>query len=267
VIGRLLGRSPERRPPSPELQKELDADPAWMYPWRFGDARPPLLNEELPSVHKTRAQMIEPLVRAALKRAGRGATALDIACSEGWFSQRLLDWGADRVVGVDVREVNVRRAALVRDQLGIDGDRLRFVRSDLFDLDPDRVGRFDVVLMLGLVYHLENPVGGVRIARRLTRSLCLIESQLTRQDEPITHGWGVTGVTLPAEPSFAGMVEEDFDRNPIASSGSLMSFIPNRAALREMALVAGFEQVEFLAAGPDLNRQYAEGDRAIVAVR
>jgi tRNA (mo5U34)-methyltransferase len=261
LIRRLLRRGGAPR----ELRKEVEGGPAWMYPWEFGGIQVPLLNEELPSVHTTRAEMMEPVVRSALESAGAGATAIDLACSEGWFSQRLLDWGAKHVLGVDVRDVNVRRANLIRDHLEIPAERLRFIRSDVFDLDPEQLGRFDVVLMLGLVYHLENPVGGVRIARELTGSLCLIESQLTRQDEPIEHGWGVTGVTLPAEPSFAGLVEDDFEWNPIASSGRLMSFIPNRVALREMALVAGFEKVEFLVADPRHNRQYVDGDRAILA--
>jgi tRNA (mo5U34)-methyltransferase len=264
VIGRLWRRVSGSSPADPALLREVSQDPAWMYPWEIDGAGVPLLNPELPSVHETRAEMIEAGVREALEAARPGATAIDIACSEGWFSQRLLDWGAERVVGVDVRDVNVRRAELIRDHLEIPAERLSFVRSDVFDLDPERLGRFDVVLMLGLVYHLENPVGAVRVARALTRSLCVIESQLTRQVQPIEHGWGVTGVTVPAKPSFAGFVEPDSEQNPIASSGRLISLIPNRAALREMGLVAGFERVEFLAARPEHNRQYLDGDRAIV---
>lgn len=258
---------PEARPASAELARELDRDPPWMYPWEIDGDRVPLLNPELPSVHDTRARMIEPAVRSALAAAGPDASAIDLACSEGWFSQRLLEWGASRVVGVDIREVNVRRAELLRDHHAISAERLSFIRSDVLALDPDRLGRFDVVLLLGLVYHLENPVGAVRVARRLTGSLCVIESQLTRQIAPIQHGWGVTDVIVEAEPSFAGFVEPDTERNPIASAGRMISLIPNRVALEQMARVAGFEQVEFAAAAPGLNRQYVEGDRAIVLAR
>jgi len=38
--------------------------------------------------------MIEGPVREALAAAGPEATALDLACCEGWFSHRLLEWGA-----------------------------------------------------------------------------------------------------------------------------------------------------------------------------
>src|SRR5205807_5462223 len=113
--------------------------------------------------------MIEPVARDALAAAGTGATAIDLACSEGWFSQRLLDWGATSALGVDIRDVNVRRATLVRDHFGIDPATLSFLRADVHALDAERLGTFDVVLVLGLVYHLEDPVGMLRIARALTR--------------------------------------------------------------------------------------------------
>jgi tRNA (mo5U34)-methyltransferase len=252
---------------SSELYSEFDRPPAWMYPWEIDGRRPNLLHEELPSVHETRREMIEAPVREALAEAGPGARALDLACSEGWFSHRLLEWGAESVVGIDVRSVNVRRAELVRDHLGTPADRLSFVRADVFDLRPEEIGSFDVVLMLGLVYHLEDPVGAVRVARSLTGSLCVIESQLNRQNEPIEHGWGATELTVAASGSFAVLIETDQESNPVASAGGGMSLIPNRAALEQMPRVAGFGEVEFAAARPGLNSQYVEGDRGIVLAR
>src|SRR6476661_8717518 len=90
--------------PMTSLDEELKAQP-WIYPWRLRDgSEVRVANAELPSIHRTRAEMIESRVRAALTAAGPEATALDLACNEGWFSQRLLEWGAQRVVGLDVRE-------------------------------------------------------------------------------------------------------------------------------------------------------------------
>ncbi|MCQ7029783.1 hypothetical protein MRO55_25090, partial [Escherichia coli] len=85
----------------------------------------PLMNYELPSVHGTRADLAEPVARPALTAAGRDARAIDIACHEGWFAHQLLDWGAREVVAVDIRDVNVRRARLVRDHFGVPADRLQ----------------------------------------------------------------------------------------------------------------------------------------------
>jgi tRNA (mo5U34)-methyltransferase len=169
------------------------------------------------------------------------------------------------VVGVDLRPVNVRRAELVRDHLGVDSGRLEFRVANVFDLVD--LEAFDVVLLLGLVYHLENPVGAVRVARALTRSLCVVESQLTRQTAPIEHGWGTTAEALSAEASFAARLESDSGANPVASPEGVLSLIPNRAALELMLRVAGFGEVEFLSAAPPLIPQYVGGDRAVALAR
>jgi tRNA (mo5U34)-methyltransferase len=168
----LLRRREDRLPRAlaAPLEAELRSPIPWMYPWRLTpEIAIPLEGSELPSIHATRAEMIEPVVRATLATAGPDASVLDLGCNEGWFAHRALEWGAARVVGLDVREANIRRATLIRDHFGIDDGRLRFEQANVLELDRERLGVFDVVLVLGLIYHLENPVGALRVARALTR--------------------------------------------------------------------------------------------------
>jgi tRNA (mo5U34)-methyltransferase len=237
-----------------------------MYPFELTDgSTPPLLHHELPSVHQTRAAVIEPVVRQALRDAGPDATALDLACSEGWFAHQLLDWGAAHVTGIDVRDVNIRRANEVRDNLGLPGDRLRFEVADVYDLTAERWGQFDVVLCLGLVYHLENPVGAIRIARDLTRRLCVIESQLTEQNALIRSGVGVTDQFEELEASFGAKFEPAQSDHPIASFGGVISLVPNRAALLLSMSVAGLRDVTLLPVPADGNAQYTGAHRGVAA--
>ena len=162
-----------------------------MYQWDLGpDLVAPLHGHNLPPIHQTRAEMMEATVRRALEAAGPDAIALDIACNEGWFAHKLLEWGASRVVGIDIREQNIRRAMLVRDHLGISPERLDFAVGSVYELDPDELGTFDVVLCIGLIYHLENPIGALRVSRALCRDLCVVATQVTRHNAPIVHGWG-----------------------------------------------------------------------------
>jgi tRNA (mo5U34)-methyltransferase len=248
---------------APALQAELDGAP-WMYPWRLTPSvQVPLLGPNLPPVHRARLEMIEPVARAALDQAGPGASAIDLACNEGWFSHRLLEWGAQRVLGVDVRPHNIRRATLLRDHYGIAPERLEFVTADALSLDTDGLGRFDVVLLLGLIYHLERPLDVFRVARRLTNRVCVIETQLTRQNRPIVYGYGSPNIYLQAQASFAAWVENQ-PENPAASSDGVMSLVPNRAALESMARWAGFGAVESLNAEAHHDVQYVVGDRAII---
>jgi tRNA (mo5U34)-methyltransferase len=249
---------------APELREELAREPNWMYLWPLpkGHQLKPL-GAELDSVHTTRAEMIEPAVRAALAQSP-SATAIDLACSEGWFAHRLLDWGAKRVIGLDIREQNIHRARLMREHFAIPPERLELRRADLFDLPLIAKEQYDVVLLLGLVYHVEDPVGAFRRSRALTRSLMVVESQLTRQAAPIVHGWGTSDSAEEARGSFATRMELDAELNPVASSGGVLSLIPNRVALEQMAIVAGFSRTEIIAASPHHNQQYVLGDRAVM---
>ncbi len=254
-----------RRRIAPALREELAREPNWMYPWSLpGGAELTLLNPELGSVHETRAEMIEPAVRAALARSDR-PTAIDLACSEGWFAHKLLAWGADHVIGLDIRPQNVRRAQLMREHFRIAPERLELRESNLYELPVTAAdAQFDVVLLLGLVYHVEDPVGALRRARALTRGVTIVESQLTRQVEPIVHGWGTSTSAEEALGSFATRMEPDAEINPVASSGGVLSLIPNRVALQQMAVVAGFARTEFLTPAPHHNPQYVHGDRAVM---
>jgi hypothetical protein len=236
-----------------------------MYEWHLADGiKTPVGNGELPDIHRTRLELMEAPVRAALEAAGPDATAIDLACNEGWFSHRLLEWGASRVIGIDIRPRLIRRAELLRDHFGIPPERLELRCADIFDVDQSELGTFDVVLCLGLVYHLENPIGAMRIARALTGGVCAIESQLTRQTEAIIHGWGQSDHYEKALASFGACVERDQDSNMLASAGGVMSLIPNRAALMQAAEVAGFAELELARPSPSHNRQYVLGDRAVL---
>jgi tRNA (mo5U34)-methyltransferase len=270
VIRRLRDGRPRRdREHAPSistaLRAELDGE-RWMYGWQLTPSvRTPVIGDNLPAVHSTREEMIESTVREALAAAGPHPRALDLGCNEGLFSHRLLDWGAASVVGIDSREHNIRRATLVRDHFGVSQEQIRFVQADVLELSPEEEGLFDVVLLLGLIYHLERPLEAIRVARRMTRRLCVIESQLTRQEEPIVRGDGIPGVYTESPASFAAWIEADSDANRLSSMNDVMSLVPNRAALRMMPEWAGFDRVDFLHARPEHDPQYVGGDRAIVA--
>lgn len=252
-------------PVAPDLARELEQGPAWMYPWSLARGLTTrVLGTELPSVHQTRAELIEKPVRDAFGRAGQHPTALDLACNEGWFSHRLLEWGAEQVLGIDIRGENIRRAELIREHFGIAVRRLELTQADVFELDTEELGTFDVVLLPGLVYHVEDPMGMIRRAYAMTRSLCVIESQLTRQEAPIAHGWGQSGQQEQAPGSFATRVEHDSTANLLASTPGVLSLIPNRAALEQMATVAGFSDVQFAPPAAHHNDQYVAGDRGVV---
>ncbi len=244
-----------------EKLRAVNQPPGWMYEFDLGDGvKTPLLTEELRSIHWAREQMIVPLIDRLFPTGLTGKTCLDVACNEGYFSHLLYHRGA-KVRGTDIRETNVQRARWIQGIYGYDPGRLVFeVENFLANQDPE--DRYELTLFLGILYHIDNPMGALRLLHKITRTLCVIETQLTRQNSSVLSGWGQTSVTLELEASLALVQETDMDQNNLAALNSL-SFIPNAAAVRQMLFAAGFSHVLQTAARPGLNPQYVRNDRAV----
>jgi SAM-dependent methyltransferase len=239
-----------------------------MYPWPLRDGTvAPVHSDELTSVHQTRREMIEPVVRAALANAEPTVRVLDLGCNEGLFAHLALAWGAAYVLACDIREVNIRRATAIRDHYGVPPASLEFRCADALALDPAN-GQFDLVLALGLIYHLEDPVGALRVARRMLApgGLCVVESQLTRRREPVVHGWGSSSELHESPASFAVRFENE-PENLLVSASGVLSLIPNAPALEIAMHAAGFSDVRWLEADPAHEEQYVTRDRGIIVGR
>jgi SAM-dependent methyltransferase len=96
------------------------------------------------------------VTQLALDVAGgslRGVRVLDLACLEGMYALELARRGAE-VVAIEGREANIEKARFAGRALGIDVD---FQLGDVRDLTGARYGEFDLVLALGILYHLDTP--------------------------------------------------------------------------------------------------------------
>lgn len=82
---------------------------------------------------------------------------LDMGCNAGFWAIQCALAGAAEVVGFDARSHAIEQANLLRDIAGL--DQLRFEVLRLDEASPQRLGgTFDVVLNLGLLYHLPDPL-------------------------------------------------------------------------------------------------------------
>jgi SAM-dependent methyltransferase len=79
---------------------------------------------------------------------------LDLACFEGQYAIEFALQGAE-VVGIEGREANIAKARFTAEAHKL--ERLSLVRGDVRDLRREPFGGFDVVLCLGLLYHLDFP--------------------------------------------------------------------------------------------------------------
>lgn len=79
---------------------------------------------------------------------------LDLACLEGLYGIELALHGAE-VVAIEGREANIEKARFAKDTLAL--DNLQLYQDDVRNLCREKYGSFDVVLCLGLLYHLDEP--------------------------------------------------------------------------------------------------------------
>lgn len=172
----------------------------------------------------------------------RGKRCLDVGTYDGHLSFELERRGAADVVAIDVADhagwdwpprLRARGTAALADiagpekgagfriAAGLLGSRARREELSAYDLSPERVGTFDVVVCGSLMLHLRDPLR----ALEAIRSVC-------------------TGHLLSAE-ELRPRLELSLRRRPVAELDGLSErcqwWVPNRAGHRRMVEAAGFD--------------------------
>src|SRR6476469_8553155 len=126
-------------------------------------------------IHETRLALLDQALDASVGRDCSRLTAVDLACHQGWFAMQLARRNFRSILGVDARDEHLADARLMAEVLGV--KTFRTLKADLEAAQAADIGVHDVTLMLGLLYHLENPVRALRLARAVTRRTLVIETQ------------------------------------------------------------------------------------------
>jgi tRNA (mo5U34)-methyltransferase len=142
----------------------------------------------------------------------QGWRALDIGCNAGYYAVELAARGAE-VTAIDHDPHYLDQARWVAELFGVD-DRVRLRRMQVYDLARE-TQRFDLVLFMGLFYHLRYPVLALDTIARLTGRMLVFQT--------LTIPGGKVAVTPP-----------DFgidDRSRMSDSGwPHMAFVEERLA-------------------------------------
>lgn len=123
-----------------------------------------------------------PFLVEAMGETLRGKRVLDIACNSGFWSIQCALLGAD-VVGFDARPELVEQANLVKDIVGLDNVEFRVL--DFSNMSPATLGQFDVVLNLGILYHLPDPLAAMAATKMMAREYIVLDTNLWQSDEAV----------------------------------------------------------------------------------
>ncbi len=165
-----------------------------------------------------------------------GKTVLDIGCNAGFYSIEMKRRGADRVLGIDFDEHYLAQA---RFAVEVNRMEIEFRQLSVYDI-AQLAEKFDVVLFMGVLYHLRHPLLALDlIHEHVTRDLFIYQSmQRGSQDvESLAENFQFEEADIFERPSFPKMhfVEEKYAGDPTNW------WIPNRACSEAMLRSAGFD--------------------------
>jgi len=120
----------------------------------------------------------------------RGLRILDIGCNCGGFSFEASKYGAKEVIGIDAGEKNIEQANAIKKYLRL--KNIKFLKMNVEEINEKDLGKFDLTILAGVFYHLENPIGTMKKVSDVTKSTILVDSHVhysTAQNEDIPSWW------------------------------------------------------------------------------
>lgn len=149
---------------SEEIRNKIASRPRW---WHRIEVAPGIFT---PGEKDT----ITELERIGLPERLDGMTVLDIGAAEGFYSFECEKRGAI-VTAVDQFSSEKSGFALVRELLG---SKVKHILGSIYTLDPSELGQFDLVLCLGVFYHLRYPLLALDNLYTICRNRLIFESQI-----------------------------------------------------------------------------------------
>ena len=114
-----------------------------------------------------------------------GKTVLDIGCLDGFFSFEAERRGAKSVLATDLHPADHCGFAMARSLLG---SKVEYRQTSVYDLDPKDFGMFDVVLFLGVFYHLRHPLLALDRIHSVCREYAFMETHVLDETTFVNEG-------------------------------------------------------------------------------
>jgi len=165
-----------------------------------------------------------------------GRTVLDIGCNAGFYSIEMKRRGADRVLGIDFDRSYLAQAEFAAKVAEAD---VEFRLLSVYDVGA--LGeRFDIVLFMGVLYHLRHPLLALDLVREhVVGELMVFQSMQRGSDRTrsFEENYPFWNYDLFKDPDFPKLhfIEQRYADDPTNW------WVPNRACVEAMLRSSGFE--------------------------
>jgi|HubBroStandDraft_4_1064222.scaffolds.fasta_scaffold00983_5 tRNA (mo5U34)-methyltransferase len=159
----------------------------------------------------------------------KGWTVLDIGAWDGYFSFECERRGADRVLAIDTYAWDTPHGMdgfLAAKE--ILGSKVDYKRMDVQHISPAEIGKFDLVLFFGVLYHLRNPIIGLEKIAGVTNKLLICETHVLL---PFIHERHALIPFFPGDEETRGVPYD-------------LCAIPTLKCLTDMLRAAGFKELD-----------------------
>jgi tRNA (mo5U34)-methyltransferase len=165
----------------------------------------------------------------------KGKSVLDIGCNAGFYAMEMKRRGADRVLGLDTHDDYLEQA---RFAAGINGLKIEFRKLSAYDVG-ELGERFDLVIFMGVLYHLRYPLLALDLIHEHVADDLLLFQSMLRGDSRVDvvddnyDFWTTAHFDRPGYPKLH-FIEHKYADDPTNW------WAPNRACAEAMLRSAGF---------------------------
>lgn len=165
----------------------------------------------------------------------RGMTVLDVGCNGGFYAIEMARRGADRVVAIDSDARYLAQATLAAE---IGGVEIELHKMSVYEVAALKQ-RFDLVLFMGVFYHLRHPLLALDLLwEHVVGDRLLFQSMLRGAGDPVVpaRDYDIAEREVFAQPGWPRLsfIEHCYSRDPTNW------FVPNRAGAEALLRSAGF---------------------------